>query len=101
MIVLKFDVVIKNSRDLGYCFGPFLDILCSTTFMPQFQIEGLTRSGFMTGEFNFKKSQPADSWSGIFKGRGGFFKLGYKSLAVLKFKVKCKHQNKLLSIIIS
>ena len=27
---------------------------------------------------------------GIFEGRGGFCKFGYKFLAVLKVKVKCK-----------
>ena len=42
MTVLKCDNAIENS--LGYCFGIFLDILFSTTFMQQFQIQGLTRS---------------------------------------------------------
>ena len=34
--------------------------------------------------------------SGIFEGRGGFFKVGHKFLAVRKVKVKCKHESALL-----
>ena len=33
----------------------------------------------------------AGAWPGLFKGTGGFCKLGHKFLIVVKVKVECKH----------
>ena len=38
-----------------------------------------------------RRNNVSGALPGIFEGRGGSWKLGHKSMAVLKFKVKCKH----------
>ena len=41
--------------------------------------------------FVVDSSQKSGSYPGIFEGRGGFCKLGHKSLTVLRDKVKYRH----------